>query len=225
MLCNDVPYELQQDQSALSDYIAMNSFATIDILLEKVLALCEELEENLLQELRASGSEENIPTLRLRAQAEVSLRVLSLCEARKKSIRSSSGSCSVLMRSRGLYDVSVDTPADSAVPYEFVVVRPSGMGVVVWAHSLGNSEINEIPNYAELPSSRLNFKNSDGITADSSNHARVVAVKLMTVAAQALDSVESHSFDASLLRFVGDVVCVDKSNSGNCAFLVWQYFQ
>jgi hypothetical protein len=214
MLSHDVPYELQENYTTLSEYIAENSYATTDILMEKVMALCAAMEESLVQEMQISGSLDNIPTLQLRAQAEVSLRVLSLCESRKKMIRSSAGSCSVLVRSRGLYDDTSGAPAESSVPFEFVVVRPSGVGVVIWARCMGDARIDKIANYSLLPSSRLNYRSTNVSVGDEESAARAAAVRVLACTAQGIDCTDLHSFDASVTRFVGDVVSIGDANSG-----------
>lgn len=215
MLSHDVPYELQENYASLSTYITDNSYATTDILMEKVLTVCDAMEEILVQEMQISGSVDTLPTLQLRAQAETSLRVLSLCEARKKAIRSSSGSCSVLTRSRGLYDDSADAPAESTVPFEFVVVRPSGLGVVVWARCMGDAHVDHITDYARLPSSRLNFRSANVSVGSEETRARAVAIQILAATAQGMDGIDLHSFDASVTRFVCDVVSVTESNSGS----------
>ena len=220
MLSHDVPYELQENYASLSDYVAENAYATTDILMEKVIAVCEEMEVALVQEMRIGGSDDSLPDLRLRAQAQISLRILSMCEARNKKIRSSAGACSVLMRSRGHYDDTVDNPAESTVPFEFVVVRPGGVGVVVCASFLGDAHVDEIPNYADTPISRLNFR-SRQLHADLivQTQARIVAMRLLSEVAKAVDCPSLHEFEAALTRFVSDVVSVNTRNAGPVTML------
>jgi hypothetical protein len=139
----------------------------MEILVKAVIDVCGKYEELVLDRLVSESDEGNgilshesklsaklkryrkqPPNLSLRAQVEVFQHVLQLCEDRLCQLRSGANTCSLLVHSRGSSNVNVHKSVVET-PFEFVVVRPSGLGVVVSTSLVVESRKEVIPDYSK----------------------------------------------------------------------------
>ena len=175
------------------------------------------------------------PTLSLKAQAEVCQHVLQLCEDRLCQLRSGPQCCSLLVHTRGggvrasvhsSNGAGAGAGAVVQTPFEFVVVRPTGLGVVVSTALVVQAKQQRIPNYAEEQQQGVN-EISSFVPFSFTPEGRLTEQQRLVSLVSGEMARQPDAFallDTVLLRYVADVSffnvkpsqfhCVDRGEGG-----------
>ena len=208
----------------------------IEILVKAVLCVCNVYEEIVLDRLlmeehhkeqihldahvstKLRSYRSHSPKLCLNAQIEVCQSVLKLCEDRLRCYRTGFQCCSLLVHTRGSSSSrlenrsNMNSNTDNAtinVPFEFVVVRPTGMGVVVNTSFMSASCPSVIPSFSDGASitSFVPFHGEEQCASDQEQLLKAAGEEFYRRPR------DFAAFEAVLTRYVADVNYFDVNQS------------